>query len=251
MIPIISVIVPAYNVELFIDKCLESLHKQSFDKFEVIIVDDGSTDKTSLIIKSWLKKDLRFKYYYKENGGLSSARNYGLLKSNAEYVSFVDSDDFVAPDFLKTLFLISKLTNSDICQCNFKTVKSDNIFFQKDNSLCLKTINCNEALELLADPSSHLFKDYVWNKLYKRDLFVNTIFLKNTFFEDTEIMYKLLMKCDKICVINCDLYFYRQVSTSIVHSLDFKKLSDYQRIVNERYDKIMHIVNLSYLKHAR
>ena len=100
----ISIVIPCYNEENNIKRCIDSIKKQSYRDFEVILVDDGSTDKTAEVIKKNIKEDKRFKYYHKENGGVSSARNYGIKKSAGHYISFIDSDDYINPDFLKLLY---------------------------------------------------------------------------------------------------------------------------------------------------
>lgn len=119
----ISVIVPIYNTEKYLDKCLDSIQNQTFTDFEVIMVDDGSTDKSSEICKQY-EEDSRFKYYYKYNGGSSSARNLGLKQASGEYIAFVDSDDMLDPDYLETLAYYCK-DGYDIIQCGMRLVRGE------------------------------------------------------------------------------------------------------------------------------
>lgn len=119
---LISIIVPIYNVENYLQECLESILKQTYKNFEVLLVDDGSTDNSANICKLYVEKDKRFKYFFKENGGLSSARNFGISNSKGEFLSFVDSDDIISNDFLETLYnnmINNEVKLSIVGYCNY------------------------------------------------------------------------------------------------------------------------------------
>ena len=114
---LISIIIPVYNVEIYIEQCLDSIKKQSYQNFEVIIVNDGSQDNTESICKKIAQSDARFKYFSKENGGVSSARNFGLDNANGHYITFIDGDDWVDPNHLEILIKSITENNSDIAIC--------------------------------------------------------------------------------------------------------------------------------------
>lgn len=114
----ISVIIPIYNAEKFLERCLSSILAQSYCNYEVIMVDDGSYDRSANICKKYVQADQRFVYEYKANGGVSSARNYGINICEGQYISFVDADDYVSPLFLERLYNVMQLTKSDVCYCH-------------------------------------------------------------------------------------------------------------------------------------
>ncbi|MEG0087047.1 MAG: glycosyltransferase, partial [Niameybacter sp.] len=118
--PTLSIIVPVYNVEKYLPKCIESILAQSFTDFEVILIDDGATDKSGEICEEYANKDTRIKIIHKENGGLSSARNAGIELSNGNYIGFVDSDDFIHPQMYEILLREARSSNSDVVICRYK-----------------------------------------------------------------------------------------------------------------------------------
>ena len=166
---LISIIVPIYNVEAYLERCLDSLVGQTYSNIEIILVDDGSTDHCPEICDIWERKDPRIKVIHKENGGLSDARNVGIKKVSGDYIIFVDSDDWLHRDMIKILADIRMETNADIVECKAKKVTE----YVKDDSINFKEINIRqfssrEALEALID--ENILKQTVWNKLYKKDV---------------------------------------------------------------------------------
>ena len=119
---LISIVVPVYNVEKYIEKCVNSITNQVYNNLEIILVNDGSTDNSGKLCDSLSKLDDRIKVYHKENGGLSDARNYGVERANGKYIGFVDSDDFIDSDMYKTLYDVIKRENADVAECNMKIV---------------------------------------------------------------------------------------------------------------------------------
>lgn len=204
--PKISVIVPCYNVENSVERCLNSIKNQSFKNFEALVVDDGSSDNTSKLIKNYIKRDQKFKYYYKKNGGLSSARNYGIEKAKGKFLCFIDSDDYIEKKYLESLYMSVTENNSDIAICAFNRVypKTTN-FNPVDNSFP----------ELIKYPAA-------WNKLYRAELFKNTNirFPEGMWYEDLGTLPKLLMLDSKISVVNRPLYNYIINNKSITHTYD-------------------------------
>lgn len=195
----LSVIVPVYNVEKYIDKCLKSLVSQTIDNYEIIIVVDGSKDNSIEIVKKYKEKYPKLiRYYETENKGLSAARNYGLTKAKGKYIGFVDSDDYVEKNMFKEMYNFATNKNNDIVICNYSKVTE-----QEQKKVDLK-INDNEKKHHLILKA----KPYAWNKIYKKELFekYSLSFPDGLIFEDIYTIYSLMLKNDKIGYIN--EYFY-------------------------------------------
>ena len=202
----ISIIIPCYNMEKRMEKCISSIKDQSYENFEAIFVDDGSTDKTKEIIEENIKNDPRMKYFYKENGGVASSRNYGIEKAEGTFICFIDSDDYVEKDYLKELYDNLIKNNSDISICNFKRVYENRIVENKVKK---------NFYHLIRFPAA-------WNKLYKTSLFKdNDIkFPNKKIGEDLSVFCELLMITDKISIVEKPLYNYIQTTTSLTHTYD-------------------------------
>lgn len=206
----ISVIVPIYNVEQYLSRCVDSIIGQTYSDIEIILVNDGSPDRCGQICDEYAAKDLRIKVVHKENGGLSDARNAGLEIAEGEYVTFIDSDDFVAPNMLE--YLLSKIEQYDasIAQCSF-TRLTENASVITTSTAPEKDVVLTglEAMESCLAEHCHV-KVNTWAKLYRRDLFVaNDIrFPVGRIHEDNFTTYKLCYFAKKVvCSSNC-LYFY-------------------------------------------
>lgn len=235
---LISIIVPVYNVEKYIDKCIDSLIKQTYKNIEIIIIDDGSTDNSSEIVANY--KDKRIKVIHKKNGGLSSARNCGIKESHGKYIGFIDSDDYISYDMFEILYKNIIETKSDISMCDFVTTTSDAIFTTTNNyRIITKTESINELL--LNKITSH-----TWNKLYKKDLFKSINFPLNRIYEDIATTYKLFDKAKKIVITDSKLYAYIQRTNSICGSINTKKLNDFVLGLTERYN---YLINNKYIKY--
>ena len=216
--PKISIIVPVYNVETYLKNCIESILNQTFTDFELILVNDGSKDKSLEICKYYESIDNRIIIIDKTNEGVSSARNAGLDIAIGEYIGFVDSDDYIHPKMYENLYNQIKESKSDISVCGFEYVYNF-------NSKLLNT-TCNikesqnilsnvEALEKLRGEDAIAFT-VVWNKLYKKDIFNNLRFKVGVKHEDEFIIHRLLYKANKISYKNNKLYFYLQRQGSIM-----------------------------------
>ncbi len=221
--PAISIIVPVYKVEKYLNRCIDSILAQSFPDFELILVDDGSPDKSGKICDDYAAKDSRIKVIHKENGGLSSARNAGLDMAAGSYVGFVDSDDWIDSDMYKVLYENIVSTNSDISECCFVRVKSDSpqSSIQTTERIVLSG---NEALIELY--SANFYGSVVCvNKLYRKDLFEKLRFPVGKINEDQYLTPKLYHQSDKIVFTNYIGYFYYCNENSITQSqFSLKKL---------------------------
>lgn len=213
--PLISVIVPAYNVEKFIGKCIDSILRQSFKDFEVLLIDDGAKDSTPEICDACAKKDSRIKVYHKENGGLSDARNYGIDRMQGKYVTFIDSDDYVDSGYFEYLYgLITQEEDIQIAICGKKSVREDENA-SPDPETFHEIITGERAVQkmLCGHGSGHS----AWGKLYSVDLWKTVRYPKGKIYEDYATTYRVMALVDKAAWGNAAMYFYVQHIESIMH----------------------------------
>ena len=163
--PLISVIVPVYRVEEYLERCVKSILSQTYKNLEVILVDDGSPDQCPAICDAWAEKDARVKVIHQENKGLSGARNAGIDAASGEYLAFVDSDDYVSPHFIEELYQLLQDTGCAIGQCRFSYVKGDGLVEEGDSAFCI--YRGESLMEQLYGPEEKATYFVVaWNKLY-------------------------------------------------------------------------------------
>lgn len=210
--PKISVIVPVYKVEDYLDRCVESILAQTFVDFELILVDDGSPDNCPAMCDSWAGKDSRIKVIHKENGGLSDARNAGFEGSCGEWITFIDSDDYVHPEMLEAL-LNAVLQTGTIVSVGGLQVSTTNEF--SDQAIPSATIVSSESVFLSAPRINDMS---ACGKLYHRRCFNNIRYPKGKLNEDAFVTYRILYNAMRIAVIDGPLYYYFQSSQSITRS---------------------------------
>lgn len=230
---LISVIVPIYKVELYLQRCLNSIVNQTYTNLEIILVDDGSPDGCPQICDEYASNDKRIVVIHKENGGLSDARNAGLDVCKGEYVSFVDSDDWIATSFIESLIREINNHNADIGVANF--IRTTSLSSVRINPNYSRNI---EELDSLQSVKKLWTDDYVtfvtaWGKLYKASLFSDIRFPKGKIHEDECTTYKLLYRASKTVFLNTPLYFYFQRNDSIMA----KASSDSLRILDAMVDR--------------
>ncbi|MCL2311644.1 MAG: glycosyltransferase [Firmicutes bacterium] len=219
----ISVIVTVYNNENYIARALSSIQSQTFKNFEVLIIDDGSTDCSYNIANEFCKKNERWKIFRLKHEGISNARIFGINNSKGEYLSFVDSDDFVEINFLKMLY--EGIKGSQISICNYKLHYRNSKFIFK-NFLHYKSGTFDKEKIIKCLILNVLIKSYLWNKLFKRSLF-NGVSVPDMCFEDKVMCIQLLLNAKKITVIKDILYNYNRNIKSLTGRMDEKKLNDY------------------------
>lgn len=214
---LISVIIPVYNVKEYLERCLESVISQSYENLEIILVDDGSTDGSSELCDDIAKRDSRIFAFHKTNGGLSDARNYGITQSNGAYISFVDSDDWIAPTMIEDLFDAIQKYNVRLAVCETAYAYDDYNYLPKTtgNAFVLDKL---PAYEMLL--KNRRFRTNAWNKLYSADLWDGVQFPKGKKYEDVYIMHRIYDMCDRIAYVDKALYYYYQRNNSIVHIPD-------------------------------
>lgn len=204
----ISIIIPIYNLEKYIEKCIDSILKQTYTKTEIIIIDDGSTDGSEEICNKYAKTDERVIYIKKENGGPSSARNKGIEEANGEYLFFVDGDDYLAPETIEKMLERILTDHSKLALCGFTRVGRDNTIL-KTIEATNEVITGFEALKMAyREDNGVLFCSTIVNKLYHRSLFHSIRFPEGKFHEDEATVYKILDQCDKISLLAEPFYYY-------------------------------------------
>ncbi|WP_407856661.1 glycosyltransferase family 2 protein [Enterococcus hailinensis] len=219
----ISIIVPVYKVEKYLEKCVDSILAQTFTDFELILVDDGSPDNSGTICDEYAKKDPRVKVIHKENGGLSSARNAGINIAKGKYLGFIDSDDYIADDMYEILYKNIVKYNADISSIELISVYNDQ-FSLKRHSSTVKVLNQEQVMRSVLEGTC--FYAYAWNKLYRRELFETIRFPQGRTFEDAFIIMKLLSISKKFVVSNLEKYYYVRHKNSIMGSNFSKKTFD-------------------------
>ena len=207
---LVSVIIPVYNVEDFVVKCLDSVYEQSYENIEIIVVDDGSADKSGELVDDFAKNKNNVMVIHQKNKGLSAARNLGISKAKGEWIALVDSDDYVAKDFVKKMVEATEKDDVDIVVCGFNQEKPAEEILSGDEAT-IKLLTKQENLDVVA-----------WNKLYKKELFVknNIWYPVGEKHEDSLTTYKLLSVAEKVSYIADSLYFYVERKDSIMNKAE-------------------------------
>lgn len=228
--PKISIIVPIYNVEEYLDKCLESISKQTYNNLEIILIDDGSPDHSPQICDDWAKKDKRINVIHKQNGGLSDARNAGIDIAQGEFIMFVDSDDFIETNMVADLYLIQNKTNADIvCGGIYKYKKEYTVPIY--NEIIQSEIVIFTGIEQLKNMLNSKTDCSAWGKLYKRSSIGNFRFIKGRYNEDVVFLFHLYATCSKVVYTNKRYYYYRDTMGSITKILSDKTMHALQNML--------------------
>ncbi len=233
---LISIIVPVYNIEKYLSRCIESVLNQTYKNWEAIFINDGSIDNSLKILEEYKKRDRRIKIIDKKNAGSGAARNDGIENSNGEYIAFLDSDDWYEKDFLEKLYNNLKENNSDVSMCNPRMVYDNIEKNNKINTYFFKSIelmkNPREILGILAMP-------VVWNKLYRKDIIVKNMirFPNYSFCEDVEFLYKVFLYVNKVSKIEDDLYNYYQREDSATKKIKEEAIEQFYKVLEnlEKY----------------
>lgn len=230
---LISVVVPIYNVEKYLRECLESIINQTYKNLEIILVNDGSKDASPQICEEYQKKDKRIKVIHKENGGLSDARNQGINIAQGEYITFIDSDDYINKAYIEKLYNAIKENNVKISQCGIVKVNNQDEILEKIGYVENQIKSGKELIKEIY--KGHWTENIVvWNKMYLTKLFKNIRYPVGKIHEDEFITYKILYNLDKMAVISECLYNYRQTGESIVSKKFNLKRLDILEALEER-----------------
>lgn len=243
---LISVIVPVYNVEAYLPRCVDSILSQSYTNLEIILVDDGSSDSCPAICDAYTKKDSRIRVVHKPNGGLSDARNAGMDIAYGKYLAFIDSDDYVTPDYIQTLYTAAKRDDADISIVGMKRVFDGNL----PSEMCTgKYIECSydtkDAIRELL--SIGCISQEACGKLYKAEIFYGIRFPVGELYEDLAIMYQLFLRSERVAYSSRPLYqyFVREGSTmqspfDMRHYVEVRWIEEAMALVAQRYPELDH-----------
>lgn len=223
----ISIVVPVYNVESYIEQCLESIRKQTYSNLEVILIDDGSADASASICQRYVDEDARFQLIRQKNGGASAARNRGLDRATGDYIGFVDSDDWIEPDMYERLLEIAQKEEADVVCCAFRYIKKQGTIDCADDSYNI--FHGKEMLEgYITGKDGCLMSPAVWNRLFRREIFEKIRFTEGRMFEDKEISCRTLARVKKGVYFNHAFYNYRDNKDSVSNSaITEKYVSDF------------------------
>lgn len=216
--PLISVIVPVYNVQDYIKQCVESICEQTYRSLEIILVNDGSKDESRAKCEELARIDNRIKIIDKENGGLSSARNAGIEVAKGKFVSFIDSDDYIENTMIERLYTLLTESNADIACCNFDSVNEQSEFISRHKIRFkgFEKYNKEKALELML--AEDYFKCFAWNKLFHKAFFETIRFPTGRLYEDIGTLYEIIKKSNTVTFASDTLYHYRVRENSITRT---------------------------------
>ena len=208
---LISIIIPVFNVEKHINRCLNSVVKQTYINLEIILIDDGSSDNSGTICDEYASKDNRIIVIHKENGGVAEARNCGIDKARGRYIAFIDSDDFVTYDYIETLYNMCIKYKCDLAICGFARTFDDEILcLEKENEINI--LSTMEALYILTDGNESderrcLFA-VTWGNLCDKSLYEGVQFPKGKDFEDAAVMHKIIDNANQVVMSSKKMYMY-------------------------------------------
>lgn len=248
---LISIIVPVYNVEQYLSRCINSILEQTYCNFEVILIDDGSTDNSGIICDRYSKKDERISVIHKKNGGLSDARNVGIDLANGAYIGFVDSDDWIAQDMLEMLLhnMIHYEADVSICQFKFTANEKEKVAAVQNETRIYDKYQAIDAMFI-----DKVFASQACNKLYKAHLFDNIRFPIGKIYEDQFTTYKIIWAANKIIYTNKPCYYYFIRNGSIARGdfnvKQFDILDATDAIIDffkERYPKVVKYIQYSWI----
>ncbi len=234
--PLISIIIPVYNVEKYIDRCLDSILNQSYKNLEIILIDDGSPDNCGKICDKYAIKDKRIKVIHKTNGGLSDARNKGIEVATGQYIGFVDSDDWIHKDMYKNLYNSITTYKADISCCKIIRVSDNNVSIPKKYDSSISVYTKDNYMKKFFKIKTQECVYYATNKLYRKNILANNQYPVGLTAEDVLGTYKALIKCQKIVEINYPYYYYyynpESLTSSSFSAKAFDTLEIWDRVVD-------------------
>ena len=240
--PKISVIVPVYNAEKYLRRCIDSILNQTFTDFEVLLINDGSTDSSGVICDEYAKQDSRVRVFHKENGGVSSARNVGIQNMKGEYSIHCDSDDWIKVNMLDVLYNQAMISRADVIICDYYSSKKDTYIRIVQNPTTL------DAKGVCRDILLGKLHGSTWNKLVKSNLIIKNKIKFNeqiSYCEDVLFNVQLLLTNPSVFYVNKALYVYNQISGSITNSkLSYKNVEEFELYCDSIYFELDGIVEL-------
>lgn len=236
---LVSIVVPVYNVQQYLSRCLESLTAQTYSNIELLLIDDGSTDTSGAICDHWAGRDQRIRVYHKENGGLSDARNFGLRHAAGKYVCFVDSDDWCDLRYIEVMLKTLLETDCDIVECDFLRTKSNTPVSAAGGTACDYPYEIFTGKDCFLRFLENTFFVSSCNKMYRREVIENEPFQLGVFHEDESWTYRIFSRARRVCRLHYTGYFYYQRPGSISNTVpSYKRLNDAFQAGRERVDYI-------------
>lgn len=244
--PLISVVIPFYNVSDYLQTCLESVQNQSYKNLEIILVNDGSTDGSAQHAQNFVGRDSRFRLYHQENMGLSAARNTGLKKAKGDYIFYLDSDDYLMPTALEVLLKYAKDYDAEVAQCNFYYDYPEYLLLGEWFEQKYKIYNREQSMLALIEQKE--LKNFAWGKLIQSKIAKRHLFPEKKFFEDTFWMMQVASEINRLVIIKEPLMYYLQRKKSISGSFSLRNLDqldlmdarlEFLKKENELYDKAL------------
>lgn len=231
---LISVIVPVFNVEKYLNKCIDSIISQTYKKLEILLIDDGSTDKCSQICNEYARVDSRVKVIHQKNAGLSAARNVGLEIAKGDYIGFVDSDDYIAQNMYESLFKIIKKTNSDLAICNWINIDEYENNIYESSPIIDEILTQKQAFKKLEDEKWWYYV-VAWNKLYRSSIFKEIRYPIGKINEDLAVIHEVFSRCGQVASTEKRLYYYVKREGSIMDSSTSIRRLDAVEALSKRY----------------
>lgn len=234
---LVSVIVPVYKVEKYLNKCITRIVNQTYTNLQIILVDDGSPDGCPQICDQWAKKDARIEVIHKKNGGLSDARNFGLKAAKGEYICFVDSDDYISINMIERMHSAMLEHQADMVICQFVSVTLDGFSSRKKPIHETQILTPEECVQLLL--KDFWITNHVWRRMYKKELLPKNFFPVSMNYEDVYVMADLTMKCKKIVSLSEAYYYYLNNNSGIMGTVTKKNTKDYEQAFEHSFAAIL------------
>lgn len=247
MNPLISIIIPVYNVKQYLKRCVDSVIAQTYRNIEIIIVDDGSTDGSDLLCDEIKAVDNRIEVYHKQNGGLSSARNFGIDKAKGEYIGFIDSDDYIDKDMYEILLDLAEKNSAEMSMCALYDVFGDKIRRINDK-VTIETVDREEAIRMVLE--AEVVSVTAVNKLYRTELFKELRYPEGRTAEDAFLIIDLLDNCNRVAITTAQKYYYFHRNDSIttrkfngnVDAIDAYKRN--YEIIEQKYPELIDVAKM-------
>lgn len=231
---LVSIIIPVYNIEAYLERCIASAVNQTYPNLEIILVDDGSSDRSPQICDEWAAKDSRIKVIHQKNSGVSVSRNTGLTHATGSYILQLDSDDYMAPFAVERLLKTAQSTEAELVICNFVRGTEDHYCFPEDSNPKVTITDAPSTLAQIYNGEKDALRYTVpWCKLYQKELLDGITYPVGKIFEDIYITHTIIDKCRKIALLEEALFYYYRRENSIMNAVfSFQKLDYLQALVN-------------------
>lgn len=216
--PLISVVIPVYKVEAYLDRCVESVVRQSYEKLEILLVDDGSPDRCGAMCDAWAGKDSRIRVLHQKNAGLGAARNRGTEIAAGEFVTYVDSDDYLAPDAIELLLRLLREQGAEIAVADCVKTQEDHVSFDRTTEEQIRLFTGKEACMTLQGWELYMPMVTAWGKLFPRELLLREPFTEGRLHEDEATTYRLYAAVSRVALSSRPVYAYYQNPNSIMHT---------------------------------